>query len=50
MKKATQIVTLLAASALLIVLAGCNTTKGFGEDVEDAGAELKDAADRNGAD
>ncbi|MGF1453559.1 MAG: entericidin A/B family lipoprotein [Opitutales bacterium] len=35
-----------AVLALVTVLAvGCNTTEGFGEDVEEAGEGIEDAAD-----
>ena len=36
-------VLLLAAAA---VMPGCNTVEGFGEDLEEAGQALQDAADR----
>jgi len=41
---------LIAAAALFAVstplaLSGCNTTEGVGEDIEDAGDALEDAAD-----
>ncbi|MCC6907555.1 MAG: entericidin A/B family lipoprotein [Phycisphaerales bacterium] len=36
---------LIAAAAHLILLAGCNTIHGVGEDVEAAGDALQDAAD-----
>nr|WP_297460834.1 entericidin A/B family lipoprotein [uncultured Halomonas sp.] len=35
---------LLAALALLVSLAGCNTMEGFGEDVEKVGSEIEEAA------
>lgn len=41
---------LVAISIAVLVLAGCNTTKGVGADIERAGEGLKDSADRNGAD
>ncbi len=44
----TMIILCIGASAL--VLAACNTTKGFGKDVEKAGSSLKDSAEKNGAD
>jgi entericidin A len=37
------IATLLAAAFLL---AGCNTVKGFGQDVQKAGEKLESTADR----
>lgn len=41
----TQWLALIAAAAHLILLAGCNTIHGVGEDVEAAGDALQDAAD-----
>ncbi|MDX2146389.1 MAG: entericidin A/B family lipoprotein [Planctomycetota bacterium] len=32
-------------SCIAIALSGCNTTEGFGRDIESAGAGLEDAAD-----
>lgn len=39
---ATFIAVLLAA---ILVLPGCNTLEGAGEDMEDAGEEIQEAAD-----
>lgn len=44
-----QCVALLIAFGVLL-LGGCNTTKGVGADIEKAGEGLKNSADRNGAD
>ncbi|KAA2285400.1 entericidin A/B family lipoprotein [Arenimonas fontis] len=41
-RKRLILVALLAAFAL----AGCNTVKGFGQDVKKAGSELEEAAER----
>ena len=43
MKTLTKAVTGLAA--LLLFLSACETTEGFGRDVEDAGEAIEDAAD-----
>ena len=37
---------LLAVLLAAFALSGCNTVKGFGQDVKKAGDELEDAADR----
>jgi predicted small secreted protein len=36
-----------AGIAAVLLLAGCNTTAGIGEDVEAAGDELEEAAESN---
>jgi predicted small secreted protein len=33
------------AAGLLALAAGCNTTEGVGEDIEEAGEEIQEAAD-----
>ena len=33
--------------ALALLLAGCNTVRGFGQDVQKVGDKLEDAATRN---
>lgn len=48
-RTAPRIVVGLALAALAAALAGCNTTKGLGTDVEKAGEALKGSAERNGA-
>lgn len=45
-----RLIIILAVLALVLVLPACNTTKGFGEDIENAGTGLKNSADRHGAD
>ena len=35
---------LLFALVLLVLLAGCNTMRGFGEDVRKVGSEIEEAA------
>ncbi len=46
LKPALIILSLLAAAA---ILAACSTTKGLGQDIENAGSGLKHSAERNGA-
>ena len=41
-----KITSLLALSALFAVLAGCNTVKGVGQDVQRAGSAIENAADK----
>lgn len=48
MKKSNKYLTLIAAFAALAALSlgtACNTTRGFGQDVEAAGEGLQDAAE-----
>ncbi|HUG09935.1 MAG TPA: entericidin A/B family lipoprotein [Opitutaceae bacterium] len=40
---------LLAAAALGLAVTGCQTTKGFGEDMEDLGENIQDKAQEKGA-
>ncbi|MBX9736575.1 MAG: entericidin A/B family lipoprotein [Phycisphaerales bacterium] len=49
-KLALTLALTLALAALAASLAACNTTRGFGEDIEKAGEGLKGSAERNGAD
>lgn len=49
MKRLISILSALAVLALFLCLSACNTTKGFGKDVEKAGASMKGSAERNGA-
>lgn len=37
-------ITLLTILSLTFALAGCNTMKGFGEDLQKAGEKIEDAA------
>lgn len=39
----------LLMGLVLLAIAGCNTTKGVGQDIENAGEGLKNSAERNGA-
>jgi predicted small secreted protein len=34
-------------TALTVILIGCNTMRGLGEDIENAGGAIEEAADRN---
>ena len=49
MKLFLKALCLTAVCSLFIILAACNTTKGFGTDIERAGAGMKGSAERNGA-
>jgi predicted small secreted protein len=40
----------LALAAIATTFTACNTTRGVGKDVEDAGSGLKHSAERHGAD
>ena len=42
-------IAVLSLLALAFALSACNTTKGFGKDIEKAGAGMKNSAERNGA-
>ncbi len=42
----TRTRVLLALLLAAFALSGCNTVKGFGQDVKKAGGELEEAADR----
>lgn len=39
-----KLLKLLAMLGLLFALVGCNTVDGLGEDIEDAGESMQDAA------
>ncbi|HSV46758.1 MAG TPA: entericidin A/B family lipoprotein [Ramlibacter sp.] len=39
-------IAILAALCFALGLAGCNTVKGFGQDVQKAGGKLEDAASK----
>ena len=48
-----RLITALASVAVVtlgLCLPACNTSKGFGKDVENAGASMKNSADKHGAD
>jgi predicted small secreted protein len=49
MKLFLRTVLLFAFATAAIVTTACNTTRGVGEDIEAAGAGLKDSAERSGA-
>jgi len=48
-KSFLKIMFAVSLLAMTFAAAACNTTKGFGKDVENAGAGLKNSAERNGA-
>jgi predicted small secreted protein len=50
MKTLPKALLIIAIAASALATAACNTTKGVGKDIENAGDGIKDAADRNGAD
>lgn len=45
MKKLSRALPVALLCAACLALAACNTTKGFGKDIESAGEGLQDAAD-----
>jgi predicted small secreted protein len=44
MKKMMTLVVVSAISAMLCILSGCSTVKGFGQDVQKGGREIQRAA------
>ena len=44
-ERTLTIVVMLAAASAASALIGCQTTKGAGEDIEDLGETIQDAAD-----
>jgi predicted small secreted protein len=50
MNRCVRPVLALALFALVTYLSACNTTKGFGEDVQQAGNGIKNSAEKHGAD
>jgi len=46
----TRVLAILAVWSAVLAAAGCNTTKGFGEDLEKAGSGIEHSAERHGAD
>ncbi len=42
-----KFITAVFAALFVIVLAGCNTMAGLGEDVQKVGGKVRDAATRN---
>ena len=49
MKSLTKILALLAFALSTVALTACNTTKGFGEDLQSGGENLSDEARDSGA-
>jgi predicted small secreted protein len=49
MKNLFRTVALASVACLTLFLAACNTTKGFGEDLQSGGENLSDEARDNGA-
>jgi predicted small secreted protein len=45
----TKILALLALALSTVAMTACNTTKGFGEDLQSGGENLSDEARDNGA-
>jgi predicted small secreted protein len=43
-----RLITLLLICLFSLSVAACNTTRGFGQDVEQLGDTIEDAATRNG--
>ena len=49
MKRLISVLSILAILALALWLPACNTTKGFGKDIEKAGNGLQNSAEKHGA-
>ena len=49
MKALIKVIAVIALFAAFLVLPACNTTKGFGTDMEKAGEGLQNSATKNGA-
>jgi predicted small secreted protein len=49
MRAITTVLALVLACGFVVLLAGCNTTKGVGQDIQAAGSGIEDAAQDNGA-
>ena len=49
MKRQAVLLSVLALLAGSMILAGCNTTKGAGKDIERGGEKLQNSAERHGA-
>ncbi len=45
LRKFILLLAALSAATFLTLGAGCNTSRGFGQDVEDAGEGIQDATD-----
>jgi len=50
MKPLSRLVSLGILGVMVLSFAGCNTTRGFGRDVEKGGEALQRSAERHGAD
>ncbi len=50
MRAVATILLALALCAVFLSLSACNTTRGVGQDIEAAGAGLKNSAEKTGAD
>jgi predicted small secreted protein len=48
-KNVIRTVALCSVAALMLVMTACNTTKGFGEDLDAVGENISDEADDQGA-
>ncbi len=44
---AATLAIVVAMTAMSALLAGCNTTQGFGEDVQSAGRGIQNSAEKN---
>jgi predicted small secreted protein len=49
MKNILRTVAITSLACVMLVLTACNTTKGFGEDLQSGGENLADEADDQGA-
>jgi len=49
MKRFNRIVALASLALLAVVMTACNTSKGFGQDVDALGENIEDSAQDNGA-
>ena len=49
MKPIAKLTATISVGAMLMVLAACDTTKGAGKDIENAGKGIQKAADKAGA-
>ncbi len=50
MHRLVRILGVVSACVVCLALGACNTTKGFGRDIEKAGEGIERSADKNGAD
>ena len=48
-KRAISVLAVLVVIALGLWLQACNTSRGFGKDIESVGASMKNSAERHGA-